>query len=91
MDTVCEVPKRIPRFGITKEEELPEMMLPEEAQAWIDEFMNNIGGKKRNFTGPSNFHMTYVLSTMFRAEHDQPPTIEGDYLEAEPMMAHVNV
>ncbi|KAM2605172.1 hypothetical protein TB2_033999 [Malus domestica] len=35
--------------------------------------------------------MTYVLSAMFGAEPDQPTTMEGDYLTAEPMMAHVSI
>ncbi|KAM1084623.1 hypothetical protein ACFX19_023304 [Malus domestica] len=35
--------------------------------------------------------MMYVLSTMFGVEPDQPATMEGDYLTAEPMMAHVSV
>ena len=93
IDAVCEIPRQIPNFEVAKEEELPEMMLPEEAQAWIDEFMNNIGSKERGLPRPSNFHvnMTYVLSAMFHAEHDQPSTMEGDYLAAEPMMAHINI
>ncbi|KAM0978138.1 hypothetical protein ACFX2C_014143 [Malus domestica] len=61
--------------------------------AWLDEFMGQIESKKEDFLGPSNFHinMTYVLFAMFGAELDQPATMEGDYLTAEPMMAHVSV
>ncbi|KAM2602284.1 hypothetical protein TB1_039702 [Malus domestica] len=35
--------------------------------------------------------MTYVLSAIFCAEHDQPSTMEGDYLATKPTMAHVSV
>ena len=35
--------------------------------------------------------MTYVLSTMFCVEPDQPATMEGDCLATEPMMAHISV
>ncbi|KAM1353076.1 hypothetical protein ACFX2H_032601 [Malus domestica] len=61
--------------------------------AWLDEFMGQIGSKKEEFPKPSNFHvnMTYLLSAMFGAKLDQPATMEGDYLTAKPMMAHVNV
>ncbi|KAM1794035.1 hypothetical protein ACFX11_034557 [Malus domestica] len=61
--------------------------------AWLDEFMDQIGGKKEYLPEPSNFHinMAYVLSAMFGARPDQPATMEGDYLTTEPMMAHVNV
>ena len=55
IDTVCEMPKQVPNFGITKEEELPELMLPEEAQAWIDEFMNNIGGQRKGLNWTEQF------------------------------------
>ncbi|KAM2141394.1 hypothetical protein ACFX1Q_007675 [Malus domestica] len=91
--TLCEVPKQMPNFGIAREERLPELMLPTEAQAWLDEFMNHIGGKKDDLPEPSNFHvnMIYVLSAMFYAEPDQPTTMEGDYLATKPMMAHVSV
>ena len=93
IDAICEVLEQMPNFGITQEEGLPELMLPDEAQAWLEEFMNSIGGKRKDLPGPSNFHvnMMYVLSAMFRAEHDQPPMMEGDYLATEPMVAHVNV
>ncbi|KAM1787732.1 hypothetical protein ACFX11_038097 [Malus domestica] len=78
--------------GIAQEEALPKLMLPAEAQAWLNEFMGHIGSKNEDLPGPINFrtNMTYVLSTMFCAEHDQPTTIEGDYLATEPMMAHVS-
>ncbi|KAM1849006.1 hypothetical protein ACFX14_013072 [Malus domestica] len=93
VDTICEVLEQMPNFGITLEEGFPELMLPKEAQAWLDEFMNHIGGKGKDILGPSNFHvnMTYVLLAMFHARHDQPPTMEGDYLTTEPMMAHISV
>ncbi|KAM1140240.1 hypothetical protein ACFX19_041026 [Malus domestica] len=72
----------MPNFGITQEEALTELMLPKEAQAWLDEFMGHIGSKKEDLPEPSNFHvnMTYVLSAMFCDEFDQPTTMEGDYL-----------
>ncbi|KAM1495250.1 hypothetical protein TB1_029003 [Malus domestica] len=35
--------------------------------------------------------MTYVLSTIFDAKHNQPSMMEGDYMVTEPMMAHVSV
>ena len=68
-------------------------MLPQEMQAWLDEFMNHIGGKNEDLSGPSNFHvnMTYVLSTMFCPKHDQHATMEGDYLATKPMITHVSV
>ena len=50
IDTICEVPKQAPDFGITREEELHGLMLPEEAQAWIDELMNNIRGQGKRLT-----------------------------------------
>ena len=93
MDPICEVPEQMPNFGITQEEGLPELMLPEEAQAWFEKFMNNIGGKEKDLPEPNNFHvnMTYVLSAMFRAEHDQLSTMEGDYLVAKLMIAHISI
>ena len=62
MNDICEAPEQMPNFGITHEEGLSELMLPEEAHAWLDEFMNNIEGKKKDLPRPSNFHvnMTYV-------------------------------
>ncbi|KAM1119795.1 hypothetical protein ACFX2B_043334 [Malus domestica] len=92
IDTLCEVLRQIPNFGITQEEVLPELMLPEEVYTWLNEFISHIGGKK-DLPEPSNFHvnMTYVLFAMFYPKHDQPATIKGDYLATEPMMAHVSV
>ncbi|KAM2349872.1 hypothetical protein ACFX1X_013327 [Malus domestica] len=80
-------------FGITQEEALPKLVLHAEAQAWLDEFMGNNGSKKDDLSRPGNFHvnMTYVLSTMFYAEPDQPATMEGNYLATKPMTAHVSV
>ncbi|KAM1074074.1 hypothetical protein FF1_019122 [Malus domestica] len=80
--TLCEVPGPMPNFDLTQEEALPELMLPEKAQASLDEFMDRIGGKNDDLPRPCNFHvnMTYVLSAMFFPKHDQPTTIEGDYL-----------
>ncbi|KAM2657849.1 hypothetical protein EV1_013170 [Malus domestica] len=74
-------------FGVTQEEALPELMLPEEAHAWLDEFKGHIEGKKNDLPEPGNFHvnMTYVLSAMFC------PKMEGDYLATKPMMVHVSV
>ncbi|KAM2911521.1 hypothetical protein FF1_004269 [Malus domestica] len=81
------------RFGINQQKGAPEPLLPENAIAWLDEFMGQIRSKKEDFPKPSNFHvnMTYVLSAMFGAEPDQSATMESDYLTAEPMMAHVSV
>ncbi|KAM1145319.1 hypothetical protein ACFX19_037989 [Malus domestica] len=92
VDTLGEVPRQMPNFGITQEERLPKLMLPKEAQAWFDEFMDHIGGKKEDLPELSNFHvnMAYVLSAMFCSELDQPPTMEGDYLATE-LMTHVSV
>ncbi|XP_070679188.1 uncharacterized protein [Malus domestica] len=61
--------------------------------AWLDEFMDQVGGNKEDLPEPSNFHnnMAYILSAMFGARPDQPATMEDDYLTTEPMMAHVNV
>ena len=70
VDILCEVLEQMPNFGITRENRLSELMLPEEAQAWLDEFMEHIRGKNEDLSGSSNFHvnMTYVLSAMFCAE-----------------------
>ncbi|KAM2658160.1 hypothetical protein EV1_013462 [Malus domestica] len=85
VDTLCEVPQQVHDFGITREEKLPELMLPKEAQAWLDEFMDHIGGKNEGLPEPSNFHvnMTYVLSAMFCAEPNQPATMKGDLGKTE--------
>ncbi|KAM1158439.1 hypothetical protein ACFXTH_031811 [Malus domestica] len=93
VDPFGEVPKQTPHSGINQHEGAPEPLLSEDAMAWLDEFMGQIGSKKVNIPEPSNFHinMTYVLSAMFGAEPNQPATIEGDYLAAELMMAHVSV
>ncbi|KAM2028702.1 hypothetical protein ACFX16_040296 [Malus domestica] len=93
VDPFGEVPKQIPDSGINRQEGAPEPLLPEDAMVWLDEFMGQIGSKKEDFPEPSNFHvkMTYVLSPMFGADPDQPAIMEGDYLIAEPMMAHVSV
>ncbi|KAM2147599.1 hypothetical protein ACFX1Q_004335 [Malus domestica] len=76
-----------------QQEGIPEPLLPADAMAWLDEFMDQIGSKKEDLLEPSNFHinMAYVLSTTFGARPDQPATMEGDYLTTKPMMAHVNV
>ncbi|KAM1453265.1 hypothetical protein ACFXTO_002898 [Malus domestica] len=93
VDLFGEVPKQIPDSGINQQQGAPEPLLPEDAMAWLDKFTVQIGSKKEDFPEPSNFHMnmTYVLSVMFGAEHDQPTTMEGDYVTAELMMAHVSV
>ncbi|KAM1712927.1 hypothetical protein ACFX12_023747 [Malus domestica] len=76
-----------------QQEGIPEPLLPADAMAWLDEFMDQIGSKKEDLLEPSNFHinMAYVLSAMFGARPDQPATMEGDYLTTEPMMAQVSV
>ncbi|KAM2252494.1 hypothetical protein ACFX1S_007003 [Malus domestica] len=93
LDLFGELPKQILDSGIYQQEGVPEPLLPEDAMAWLDKFMEQIGSKKEDFPEPSTFHinMTYILSTMFGAEPDQPATMEGDYLTAEPIMAHVSV
>ncbi|KAM2313273.1 hypothetical protein ACFX1S_026465 [Malus domestica] len=74
-DMPCQMLRQLLNFDITVEEEVLELMLPKHAQAWIDEFVCQIGGNKKDLPGPSNFHinMTYVLSVMFCAEPDQLP------------------
>lgn len=59
----------------------------------MNQFICQIGEKKTYVPGPSNFHinMTYVLSSMFCAEPDQPAGLKDDYVSQEPMMALVNV
>ncbi|KAM2274752.1 hypothetical protein ACFX1S_044516 [Malus domestica] len=93
VDYFGEMLKQIPDSGINQQEGALEPLLPEDAMAWLNEFMGQIGSKKEDFPEPSNFHinMMYVLSVMFGAEPDQPTIMEGDYLTAEPMMAHVSV
>ncbi|KAM1882615.1 hypothetical protein ACFX13_004080 [Malus domestica] len=93
VDTLSESLVQVQNFGITREEVVPELKLLEEAQAWLDGFMNHIWGKEGDVPGPSDFHvnMTYILSAMFHVEHDQPPIMEGDYLATEPMMVYVSV
>ncbi|KAM1419648.1 hypothetical protein ACFXTO_023170 [Malus domestica] len=88
-----EVPKQTPYSGVNQQEGAPEPLLPADAMAWLDEFMDQIGSKKEELPEPSNFHinMAYVVSTMFSARPDQPATMEGDYVTTEPMMAHVSV
>ena len=92
MDAICEAPEQMPKFGITQEEGLPELMLPKQAHAWLEEFMNNVRGKEKYLPEPSNFHvnMTYFISHVSRP-NDQPPTMEGNYSAAKPMMTHVNI
>ncbi|KAM2151589.1 hypothetical protein ACFX1R_046023 [Malus domestica] len=93
VDTLCEDMNQVQNFGTTQEEGLPELVLPKEAQDWLDEFTEHIRGKRKDLLGPNNFYvnMTRVLSAMFYAEHDQPSTMEGDYWATEHMMAHVSV
>ncbi|KAM2985813.1 hypothetical protein FF2_006165 [Malus domestica] len=95
LDPFGEVPKQALYGDMNQpqQEGIPEPLLPADAMAWLDEFMDHIGSKKEDLLEPSNFHinMTYVLSAMFGARPDQPATMEGDYLTTEPMMAHVNV
>ncbi|KAM0999898.1 hypothetical protein ACFX13_006704 [Malus domestica] len=86
-----EVPKQT--LGVNQLKGAPEPLLPPDAMAWLDEFMDQIGSKKEELPEPSNFHinMAYVLSAMFGAQPNQPATMEGDYVTTEPMMAHVSV
>ncbi|KAM1157888.1 hypothetical protein ACFX1X_028754 [Malus domestica] len=95
LDPFGEVPKQALYGDMNQpqQEGIPEPLLPADAMAWLDEFMDHIGSKKEDLLEPSNFHinMTYVLSAMFGARPDQPATMEGDYLTTESMMAHVNV
>ncbi|KAM1621194.1 hypothetical protein ACFX1Q_020565 [Malus domestica] len=88
-----EVPKQTPYSGMNQQEGAPEPLLLEDAIAWLDEFMEQIGSKKAELAEPNNFHinMVYVLSVMFGAEPNQPATMEGDYVTTEPMMAYVSV
>ncbi|KAM1066599.1 hypothetical protein EV2_022559 [Malus domestica] len=93
VDPFGEVPKQTPYSGMNQQEGAPEPLLPADAMAWLDEFMDQIGSKKEELPKPSNFHinMAYVLSAMFSARPNQPATMEGDYMTTEPMMAHVSV
>ncbi|KAM2704644.1 hypothetical protein EV1_033951 [Malus domestica] len=93
VDPFGEVPKQTLYVGMDQQERTLEPLLPADAMAWLNEFMDQIRGKKEDLPEPSNFHinMAYVLSAMFGARPDQPATMEGDYLTTEPMMAHVNV
>ncbi|KAM2196268.1 hypothetical protein ACFX1R_030170 [Malus domestica] len=95
VDPFGEVPKQTLYEGMNQpqQEGIPEPLLPADAMAWLDEFMDQIGSKKEDVLEPSNFHinMAYVLSATFGARPDQPATMEGDYLTMEPMMAQVNV
>ncbi|KAM1029349.1 hypothetical protein ACFX13_042564 [Malus domestica] len=93
VDPFGEVPKQTLDAGINQLERASEPLLPPDAMAWFDEFMDQIGSKKEYLLEPNNFHinMAYVLSAMFGARPDQPATMEGDYLTTESMMAHVNV
>ncbi|KAM1720611.1 hypothetical protein ACFX12_022251 [Malus domestica] len=93
VDLFGEVPKQTPYSGMNQQEGAPEPLLPADAMAWLDEFMDQIRSKKEELPEPSNFHinMAYVLSAMFGARPNQPTTMEGNYVTTEPMMAHVNV
>ncbi|KAM1329403.1 hypothetical protein ACFX2F_013578 [Malus domestica] len=92
-DPFGEVPKQTPCLGVNQLEGAPEPLLPPDAIAWLDEFMDQIESKKEELPEPSNFHinMAYVLSAMFVAQPNQPAAMEGDYVTIEPMMAHVNM
>ncbi|KAM1174077.1 hypothetical protein ACFX13_027333 [Malus domestica] len=91
VDPFGEVPKQT--LGVNQLEGAPEPLLPPDAMAWLDKFMDQIGSKKEELPEPSNFHinMAYVLSAMFSAQPNQPATMEGDYVTTKPMMAHVSV
>ncbi|KAM2861181.1 hypothetical protein COP2_026393 [Malus domestica] len=93
VDPFGEVPKQMTNSGMNQLEGAPEPLLPENAMAWLDEFMGQVRSKMEDFPEPSNFHinMAYVLSAIFGTEPDQLATMEGDYLADEPMMAHVSV
>ncbi|KAM1669278.1 hypothetical protein ACFX2K_043417 [Malus domestica] len=92
-DPFGEVPKQTPCPGVNQLEGAPEPLLPPDAMAWLDEFMDQTGSKKEERPEPNNFHinMAYVISAMFVAQPDQPAAMEGDYVTTEPMMAHVNM
>ncbi|KAM1493283.1 hypothetical protein PS1_025447 [Malus domestica] len=93
VDPFGEVPKQTLYAGMNQQEGAPEPLLPVDAMAWLDKFMDQIGGNKEDLPERSNFHinMAYVLSAMFSVRPDQAATMENDYLTNEPMMAHVNV
>ncbi|KAM1974780.1 hypothetical protein ACFX15_039632 [Malus domestica] len=95
VDPFGEVPKQTLYAGINQQQQegASEPLLPADAMAWLDEFMDQIVGNKEGPPEPKNFHinMTYVLFATFGARPDQPATMEGDYLTTEPMMAQVNV
>ncbi|KAM2689767.1 hypothetical protein EV1_043028 [Malus domestica] len=95
VDPFGEVPKQTLYEGLDQpqQEGIPEPLIPVDAMAWLDEFMDQIGSKKEDVLEPSNFHinMAYILSATFGARPDQPATMEGDYLTTESMMAQVNV
>ncbi|KAM1175477.1 hypothetical protein ACFX19_028476 [Malus domestica] len=93
VDPFGEVPKQTPYSSLNQQEGAPEPLLPANAMAWLDEFMDQIGSKKEELPEPSNFHinMAYVLSATFGARPNQPATMERDYVTTKPMMAHVNV
>ncbi|KAM1315999.1 hypothetical protein COP2_020020 [Malus domestica] len=38
-DTPCQMPRQLLNFDIIVEDEVPELMLPEDAQAWMNEFV----------------------------------------------------
>lgn len=45
-DALCEAPRQLLNFDIAVDEEMPELMLTNDAQAWMDEFVYQIGRKK---------------------------------------------
>ncbi|KAM1957961.1 hypothetical protein ACFX15_003415 [Malus domestica] len=95
VDPFGEVLKQTLYAGMNQQqqERIPEPLLPADAMAWLDEFMDQIGSKKEDLLEPSDFHinMAHVLSATFGARPDQPATMEGDYWTTEPMMAHINM
>ncbi|KAM1383687.1 hypothetical protein ACFX2F_035995 [Malus domestica] len=64
VDPFGEVPKQMLYKGMDQpqQEGIPEPLLPADAMAWLDEFMDQIGSKKEDVLEPSNFHinMAYV-------------------------------
>ncbi|KAM2028091.1 hypothetical protein PS1_020609 [Malus domestica] len=92
-DIPFRTPRQLDDFNTIRDEEVPELMLTKDAQAWMNQFLCQIGEKKGRTPRPCNFHanMTYVLLAMFYAEPYQPVVMMDDYLVQELMMALVNI
>ncbi|KAM1759287.1 hypothetical protein ACFX11_008300 [Malus domestica] len=57
VDPFVEVPKQASCSGVNQLEGAQEPLLPPDAMAWLDEFMDQIGSKKEGLLEPSNFHI----------------------------------